>query len=216
MLKNRQVDGIIMVPITNTQSDFIESLKPNIPMVFVDRYFETFNTSRIHINNYEISKIATQLLIGKGCKRIAFVSYCETLMHIQERKRGYIDAQSANNYYAEDLVCEVNYFNPKNSIADFLSKKFRESPAIDGIFMATGGLSSITIRCLMDMNIKLQSDVQLIGFGNLDVITSVSIPYIKQPMLEMCKQSMDILLNQIESSDNKPVDCRLSASIIMD
>ena len=216
MLANRQVDGIIMVPVSNIESDYIEKLNPNIPMVYVDRYFESFNTSRIHINNYEVSKMATQLLIGKGCKRIALVSYHETLMHIRERKRGYLDALSANNYYAEDLVCEVDYFNSKDKIADFLKEKFRESPAIDGIFMATGGLSSITIRCLMDMNIKLQSDVQLIGFGNIDVTTSVSIPYIKQPMLEMCKQSLDILLNQIESPDGKPVDCKLPASIIME
>jgi len=216
MLANRQVDGIIMVPVTNTESDFIEKLNPNIPMVYVDRYFETFNTSRIHINNYEVSKMATQLLIGKGCKRIALVSYHETLMHIQERKRGYFDALSANHYHAEDLVCEVNYSNTKDRIADFLKEKFRESPAIDGIFMATGGLSSVTIRLLMDMNIKIQSDVQLIGFGNIDVITSMQIPYIKQPMLEMCKYSLDILLNQIESPNDKPIDCKLPASIIME
>ena len=216
MLTNRQVDGVIMVPVTNIESDFIEKLNPNIPMVYVDRYFETFNTSRIHINNYEVSKMATQLLIGRGCKRIALVSYHETLMHIQERKRGYIDALSANNYYAEDLICEASYSNSKDRIADFLKEKFQESPAIDGIFMATWGLSSVTIRCLMDMNIKLQSDVQLIGFGNIDVITSVPIPYIKQPMLEMCKNSLDILLNQIESPENKLVDCKLPASIIMD
>jgi len=80
------------------------------------RYFNIFNTSRIHINNYEISKMAVQLLIGKGCKKIALVSYHETLMHIQKKKRGYIDALSANNYYAEDLICEGNYSDPKNRI----------------------------------------------------------------------------------------------------
>ena len=216
MLANRQVDGIIMVPVTNIESDFIEKINPSIPMVYVDRYFETFNKSRIRINNYEVSKMATQLLIGRGCKRIALVSYHETLMHIQERKRGYFDALSAMNYFAEDLVCEVNYFNSKDRIADFLKEKFRETPEVDGIFMATWGLSSVTIRCLMDINIKLQSDVQLIGFGNIDVVTYVPIPYIKQPMLEMCKNSLDILLNQIESTDNNPIDCKLPASIIMD
>jgi len=216
MLTNRQVDGIIMVPNNNSESDFIENLNPDIPMVYVDRYFETFNTSRIHINNYEVSKMATQLLIGRGCRRIAFITYRESLMHLQERKRGYREALSANDYFAEDLICEVNYFNPKDSIADFLKEKFQNTPAIDGIFMATWGLSSVSIRCLIDMNIKLQTDVQLIGFGNIDILTSISIPYIKQPMLEMCKSSLDILLNQIESHDNKPIDCKLPASIVID
>jgi len=216
MLAKRQVDGIIMVPITNMESSLIEKLNPNIPLVYVDRYFQTFNTSRIRINNYEISKMAVQLLVGKGCKRIALVSYRETLMHIHERKRGYMDVLSENNCFAEDLICEVEYFNPKEGIADFLKEKFRENPAIDGIFMATWGLSSITIRMLMNMNIRLQSDVQLIGFGESNVPTPVQIPYIKQPMLEMCKRSLDILLNHIESHDNTPVDCKLPASIVVD
>jgi LacI family transcriptional regulator len=216
MIKNRQVDGIIMIPLANTESNFIEKLNPQIPMVYVDRYFQTFNTSRIHINNYEVSKMATQLLIGKGCKRIALISYRETLMHIQERKRGYVDALLANNYYAEELICEVDYLNSKGDIADFLKDKFQETPAIDGVFMATGGLSSVTAQCLVDMRIKLQSDIQLVGFGRIDIATGVSIPYVKQPMLEMCKQSFDILLNQIESKNNKPIDCKLSASIVID
>ena len=216
MLAKRQVDGIIMVPITNMESSLIEKLNPNIPLVYVDRYFQTFNTSRIRINNYEISKMAVQLLVGKGCKRIALVSYRETLMHIHERKRGYMDVLSENNCFAEDLICEVEYLNPKEGIAGFLKEKFRKNPAIDGIFMTTWGLSSITIRMLMNMNIRLQSDVQLIGFGESNVPTPVQIPYIKQPMLEMCKRSLDILLNHIESHDNTPVDCKLPASIVVD
>ena len=216
MLTNRQVDGIIMVPVTNIESSLLEKLNPTIPMVYVDRYFQTFNTSRIRINNYEVSKMATQLLIGKGCKRIAFISYRETLMHIQERKRGYVDALSASNCIAEDLICEVGYLSSKEDIADFLTEKFLESRSIDGIFMATWGLSSITARNLMNMNVDLQSDVQLIGFGNINVLTPVKIPYIKQPMLEMCKHSLDILISHIESHDYKPVDCKLPASIVVD
>jgi len=216
MLKKRQVDGILMVPVTSIESDFIEQLNPNIPMVYVDRYFQTFNKSRIHINNYEVSKMATQLLFGKGCKKIAFISYRETLMHIHERKRGYIDVMTENNCFDKNLICEVDYSNPKDSITDFLQEKFKKNSAIDGIFMATWGLSSITIRVLMDMNIKLQSDVQLIGFGNINIITSTPIPYIKQPMLELCKLSLDILLNHIESKNNNPIDCTIPASIVIE
>jgi len=216
MLANRQVDGIIIVPTTNIESSYIEDLNPNIPMVYVDRYFQTFNTSRIRINNYEISKKAAKLLIDKGCKKIAFISFNESLMHISERKRGYIDAVSESNYYSESLICEVEYNNPEEKISCFLKEKFEENPPVDGIFMATWGLSSITIHNLMKMNIKLQSDVQLIGFGNINVLTPISIPYIRQPMLEMCKHSFDILLNHIETGDKNPVDCKLPASIIID
>lgn len=216
MLTNRQVDGIVMVPIKNIEDGIIEQLNPKIPMIFIDRYFQSFNTSRVVINNYEVSKMATQLLIGKGCKRIAIISYRESLMHIQERKRGYVDALSAADYYDENLVCEVDYMNSKNEIMDFLEEKFNKKPAIDGIFLATGGLSALAIRCLVKMGVKLQSDIQVIGFGRMEVATGVSIPYVKQPMEEICKKSLDILLDRIKSKEDKLVECKLSASIVTD
>ena len=216
MLVNRQVDGILMVPVANIDDDVIEQLNPKIPMVFIDRYFQTFNTSRIIINNYEISKMAVQLLIGKGCKKIAFISYKDNLMHMQERKRGYIEALSDVDCYDETLMCETGYFNFKNEIIDFLNGKLHGSAAIDGIFIATGGLSSATIRYLVNMGIKLQSDIQLICFDRADIATGVAIPCVKQPMVEICKNSFDILLNQIHSKENKPVECRLTASISAD
>lgn len=216
MLTNRQVDGIVMVPIKNIEDGIIEQLNPKIPMIFIDRYFQSFNTSRVIINNYEVSKMATQLLIGKGCKRIAIISYRESLMHIQERKRGYVDALSATDYYDENLVCEVDYLNSKNEIMDFLKEQLGEKPAIDGVFLATGGLSALAIRCLVKMDIKLQSDIQVIGFGRMEVATGVSIPYVKQPMEEICKKSLDILLDRIKSKEDKLVECKLSASIVTD
>jgi len=216
MLKNRLIDGIIMVPVANIEEGIIEQLNPKIPMVFIDRYFKTINTSRVRIENYEISKMAVQLLIGKGCKKIALISYRDRLMHMNERKQGYIDALSAAGYYDENLVCEVDYFNFKNDSIDFLKYEFQKPDTIDGIFVATGGLSSVAIRCLINMGVKLQSDIQLIGFDQIDVATGVSIPYVKQPMFEICKNSFDILLEQIQTKKDKLIDCRLPASIVFD
>lgn len=216
MLTNRQVDGIIMIPISNIEEGLIERLNPKIPMIYIDRYFKASHTSRVVINNYEVSKTATQLLIGKGCKKIALVTYRESLMHMQERKRGYQDALSALGYYDESLVCEADYFNSKNEIIAFFKDKLTEKPTVDGVFLATGGLSSIAVRCLVNMGIKVQVDIQVIGFGRMEVATGVAIPYVKQPMEEICRNSFDILLEQIRSKENLFVECKLPASIVID
>ena len=216
MLHNRQVDGIIMVPVSNIEEGIIEELNKNIPMVFVDRYFKSLNTSRVCINNYDISKMATQLLIGKGCKRIAFVSYRESLMHLQDRKRGYMDALSAHHLLDEHLICEIDYHNRQEGIAEFFKTMLKPSVQIDGLLTATGGLSSLVIRRLVAMGVKLQSDIQMVAFGRVDVATGVTIPFVKQPMEEICKQSFDILMNRIESDDKNPVDCVIPASIVTD
>ena len=216
MLRNRQVDGVIMVPIANIEEGKIEQINPGIPMVFVDRYFKTLKTSQVRINNYDVSKMATQLLIGKGCKRIIFITYRESLMHLQDRRQGYVDALLFHQLYDESLVCEVDYATRQEEIVAFLKKNFSPGNTIDGVFISTGGLSSIVIRCMVSMNIRLQTDVEVIAFGRVDVAVGASIPYIKQPLEKMCKHSFDILMNRIKSSDNKSVDCIVPASIVTD
>ncbi|MDR0575796.1 MAG: LacI family transcriptional regulator [Tannerella sp.] len=216
MLSNRPVDGVIMVPIANIEEREIEKLGLDIPIVYVDRYFKTLNTSRVIINNYEITQMATQLLIGKGCKKLAFISYKESLMHLQDRKKGFVDALIANNIFDESLICEIDYDSLKyERIADFLKEKLK-NPGVDGFVFATHGITSLASRCLINMGVKLQSDVQIVGFGRMEVATGVSIPYVKQPMYEICKYSFDILLNQIETKENKKINCVLPASIVSD
>ena len=216
MLRNRQVDGIVMVPVANIEDGKIEQINPDIPMVFVDRYFKTIKTSRVRINNYEVSKMATQLLIGKGCKRIIFITYRENLMHLQDRRQGYVDALSLHQLYDESLVCEVDYPTRHEEIVAFLTKNLVSGNTIDGVFISTGGLSSIAIRCMVSIDIRLQTDVEVIAFGRVDVAVGVSIPYVKQPLENMCKHSFDILMNRIKSPDVKPVDCIVPASIVTD
>ena len=216
MLNNRHVDGIVMVPGANMEEGLIEQINPSIPMVFVDRYFKTLKTSRVRINNYEAAKMATQLLIGKGCKRIIFISYRENLMHLQDRKRGYMDALSALHLLDETLICEIDYNTRQEEIVDFFKNTLVPENKIDGLLAATGGLSTMAIRSMVTMNIRLQTDVQVVAFGRVDVAIGVSIPYVKQPFDEICKNSFDILMNQIKSPDIKAIDCIVPASIVTD
>ena len=214
MLVNRRVDGIVMVPVSNIEEGKIEQLNPHIPMVFVDRYFENLTTSRVCINNYEISKQATQLLVNKGCKRIALIIYRESLMHLQDRKKGFTDALLSSQLLDRALICEVDYNNRHEEITTFLKNIFASPDNVDGIFTATGGISSIAIGCMANMQIKLQTDVQIIAFGRVDVAVGVSIPYVKQPMEEICKNSFDILMKRIKYPVSKVIDCVLNATIV--
>ncbi|MDR2764090.1 MAG: LacI family transcriptional regulator [Tannerella sp.] len=210
---NRQIDGVLMIPVVNMKDGALKQLNPEIPMVLIDRYFKSLTTSRVIINNYEVSKTATQCLIEKGCRRIALISFRENLMHIQDRKRGFTEVLSVCHILDESLICEADYRNYNEKVTAFLSETMHR---IDGLFIATGGLSSVVIRFLVRMGIRLQSDIQVIGFGRIDAATGVTIPYVRQPLEEICRKSFDILLEQIKSQDNKIVDCVIPATIVTD
>jgi LacI family transcriptional regulator len=210
---NRQIDGILIIPIINIEDGAIERLNPGIPMVFIDRYFKSLTTSRVIINNYEISKEATQKLIDKGCRKIALISFRENLIHIQDRKRGFMEALSDGHILDKTLICEVDYRDFENAVMAFLVNVINR---IDGIFIATGSLSSVVIRVMVRMGIRLQSDVQVMGFGRIDAAIDVAIPYVRQPLEEICRKSFDILLERIKSQENKIIDCVVPAMIVTD
>lgn len=214
LLRQRRVDGIIMVPIANIEEGIIEDLRPDVPMVIIDRYFPKMNTSRVIIDNYGISKMATQLLLGKGCRKVMFVTFREKLMHMHDRKRGYSDALRQNEIFDESLICEVDYFDYREEITNFMREAFDKNPDIDGVFISTGYLSPVVLKFLVNIGRKLQEDIQIISFGRADVAIGVSIPYVKQPIEEICKRSFDILMEQIKSPEEKIVECILPASIV--
>jgi LacI family transcriptional regulator len=213
IIKKRRIDGILIVPVVNIEDGAIERLNPGIPMVFIDRYFKSLNTSRVIINNYEISREATQRLIDKGCRKIALISFRENLMHIQDRKRGFMEALSDSHILDETLICEVDYRDFKEVIIEFLANVIHR---IDGIFIATGSLSSVVIRAMVHLGIRLQSDVQAMGFGRIDAAIDVAIPYVRQPLEQICRKSIDILIERMESQENKIIDCVIPAMIVTD
>jgi DNA-binding LacI/PurR family transcriptional regulator len=113
----------------------------------------------------------------------------------------------------ETLICEADYLHYKEDVIDFFN---RTAHRIDGLFITTGGLSSVAIRTMAKKGIQLQSDVQVVGFGRIDAVTDVDIPYVRQPLEEIGKKSFDILLERIKSQENELIDCVIPATIVTD
>ncbi|MDR2424149.1 MAG: LacI family transcriptional regulator [Prevotellaceae bacterium] len=216
LLRQRRVDGIIMVPVANIEEGVIEDLRPDVPMVIIDRYFPKMRTSCVCIDNYGISTKATQLLIDKGCRKVLFVTFREKLMHMQDRKKGYADVLREHNLFDENLICEVDYFDYREEIKVVLQDAFKKNPDIDGVFISTGFLSPIVLKVLVGLGRKLQEDIQIISFGRTDLALGVSIPYIQQPLEEICKRSFNILMDLIKDPDDRVIEHILPAQIITD
>ena len=92
VLVNRQVDGFIIAPAENTASQILYLQENEIPFVLVDRYYPDIKASHVAIDNYKASYTAVSHVINNDRKRIGMITYDTTMFHLQERKKGYIDA----------------------------------------------------------------------------------------------------------------------------
>lgn len=212
-LKTRLVDGIVMVPISNSRQERFDAYNIQIPMVIVDRYFPEMKTSRVIIDNYKAGTDATRYLIENGCRKIAMLTYKESLMHMKERKRGYEEMLKKAGLFDNSRICEVGYTGHESAVFDFFS---RHKDNIDGLFVSTGGLSGVAIKVLTKLRISIPKDMLFVGFDrNINTLSDLSVPFVRQPIERMCQCALDILINQINNKRDELVDCRLQATLVL-
>ncbi|MGI6047214.1 MAG: LacI family DNA-binding transcriptional regulator [Petrimonas sp.] len=216
-LNSRQVDGLIITPAEGSKELTLKLIERNRPLVLVDRSFPELHVSSVLINNYEISYYSTQQLINRGCKNPAFVSYKQDQFHTNERKRGFIKAVKEAGIYKTENVKEVRYQYLDDDINNAIYELINNVEKNDGIFFATNSLSIAGIKSLLKHNIDIQKDVQVMCFDESEAFNLLpfSIPFIKQPIEEMAKKALKLLINQIEKKGNEIEKSFIDAQLIM-
>src|SRR5262245_28045905 len=94
LLRSGRVDGI-MISVSNTTTNFdhIEAWRTaGIPMVLFDRTSEAVDVPNIMTNDAEMAFKATEHLLKRGCKQVAFLGMAGNLSISNRRKTGYLSA----------------------------------------------------------------------------------------------------------------------------
>lgn len=200
-LLNRQVDGFIIVPADGCYDYAVTLANDEVPMVMVDRYIPDLTSSYIVLDNFKASFDAVQYLIKKGYKNIGMLAYKTSLIHMKERIRGYEEAVRLNGL--EKNLYNIRYGFLKSDIHKALQSLDGSSKnKIDALFFATNTLSIAGLYQIRQMNLKVPQDIALIGFDGNEAFDFFYSPltYVKQPVYEMGKEAVRILIEQIDGS----------------
>ncbi|MDR2058271.1 MAG: LacI family transcriptional regulator [Dysgonamonadaceae bacterium] len=200
ILKNKLVDGFIIVPTEHGESLIQNLVKRNMPVVLIDRYFPNLNVSSVIVDNYNASKKALRCLINQGCRNIGLVIYKSDLQHMLDRKKGYVDELQNAGLYNPALIKEINYSSITDDITIAMESLLSRENEVDGIFFATNTLSMLSIKYMLDMNIKLYEEIKVVCFDKSDAFdfTSLHISYIQQPIAEMGTNAVGLLVEQMK------------------
>ena len=215
ILKSRQVDGFIIVPTEHGEKPIDNLVRDKFPVVLLDRYFPNIDASYVTVNNFQASVDATNLLLNLNCKRIALVVYNNCLPHMQDRKKGYIVTLTKRGLYDPKLVKEVNYQTIDTDIQKAMMELVTDSEKIDGIFFASNTISNIGLKILVGLKLEIPKDVKVICFDKSDAfeLSNICIPFIQQPIPEMGKRVVDLLLKQISHQNIFPKYEELQANL---
>ncbi|WP_245843531.1 LacI family DNA-binding transcriptional regulator [Niastella vici] len=211
LLRNGRVDGI-MVSVSNTTTnlDHIEAWHAaGIPLVLFDRTSEDLDVPNIMTNDAEMAFKATEHLLKRGCRNIAYLGMTGNLSISNRRKAGYLTALEKYKVPAPPQIIELtakDYIN-----RDILKQLFEQQPRPDGIFAAIEKFAVNAYEVCKELHLHIPQDVKVISFSNLQAaaLFDPALSTIIQPAYDIGREAANILFKIIEKKMLMPYEKKM-------
>ncbi|MFT4094154.1 MAG: LacI family DNA-binding transcriptional regulator [Niabella sp.] len=203
LLLSRQVDGFILA-IPEKAEHCIQLLTDlNQPFVVIDRKFDDFpNAPSIILNNLDASQKIVTHQVENGFKRLGLVTINRNLVHLQERKVGYINTCRLL-LNQEPFVYEIEEERLEAQIRDVIHKSLFQDQ-VDSLCFFTNKVAMAGLSEIASIDIPVPGQLGIVCFDEAEAykLFRTPITYLKQPLQEMSKAAIDYLLNQIDNNGN--------------
>jgi len=206
MFEDRWVDGIIISGVTGKsreEKEYIQGLhKKGIPAVLIDREIEGYFTNIVMIDNEGAAFKATEYCLDLGHKRIGFISAPLDIKILADRFKGYRKALEEKRIeFDKSLVIEGNQTIQSGREA---TKQFLNLDAPPTAIFAVNDLMAIgTLKEIQERGLKVPEDISVVGFDDIPLASLVNpaLTTIAQPIYEMGREAMSLLVKNIEKKD---------------
>lgn len=206
MLANGIVDGIIVSISKETEErddyrHFEGLIRDGIPLVMFDRVVDKIECNKVIADDVGGGFQATEYLVKNGCSRVALITTPDYVVVGNQRKEGYLKALNEYGIPVEqDLVIKVNH---EDEIEGHIKNLFERSVVPDGIFAVNEIYAATAMKACRENGYEVPQQIEVIGFtdGLISKFTTPSLTTIAQHGRSMGRKSLELLLDEIDSSD---------------
>lgn len=202
MLKKNQVDGIIM---GSSVQEIEHYQNVNLPIVSFDRVVAD-NIPVVTSDSYIGGRLAAELFINKGCRKLVYVNRGIGGPHHQAllasgRAQGF--GEKLGSHGIEPLYLSLEMAEGDTTNEDTIASFLAERPDIDGIFASSDVIAAEVMQACSRLGRGIPQDIKLIGYDDvsLAVWTTPRLTTVKQPIREMSECIIDIMIQQIEGAE---------------
>lgn len=199
VLRSKNIDGLIYI---GTGCDIDPELqKCDIPVVIIDRV--TGNEAyTVTTDNVTGGYLATEYLLRKGRRHIAFIGMNREANTIRDRYTGYRRALAEFNVELDEkLYDEANVSYEAGYVA--MCNMLEAAPYVDAVFASSDFLAFGAIRAVVDSKLTVPGDIAVIGYD--DVAQSKyfipALTTIHQPTAEMGQHAAQILVTLMRNGE---------------
>jgi LacI family transcriptional regulator len=203
MLAEKMVDGIVFTHSAMRTSGLEPIDRGNIPVILIDRDFESSNVKgRVLVDNLAGAYQAVTHLIGKGYKKIAFITGALTSTTAKDRLAGYKKALVDNRIEYNSKYVRAGQYKSEWGLTA-VKQLLEEGLDFDAVFCGNDLIAISVIKLLKSRGYSIPNDVAIVGFDDIYMASVVEpgLTTIKQPNYEMGYKAVELLIDALEKAD---------------
>jgi len=204
MLRQYAVDGVIVASST-LPSSFAEAFKnAGFPVVHAfGRYAPSPDVHVVGIDNVVCGRMAAEVLIGRGYRRLGFLGGPQSATSTQDRAAGFLAEVSRH----PDIAARVSYASAysfdagREEMLRLLSEPPAEAYFCGDDLLAVGAMSAI-----QQAGLTVPGDIGLIGLNDMEMSRwqNIGLTTIRQPVAQIIDAAIELVVATIAAPDRHP------------
>jgi len=216
MMLEQRVGGFIYAAMCHQEVNPPPSLR-EIPAVLLNCYCRDRSLPSVVPDEVTGGRRATELLIGKGHRRIGFINILPYLPPARGRLEGYKHALSEHGIaYDPALVFHGNSFADSGYASTKELMLLPDRPT--ALFCGTDRVAMGAYEALSELGLAIPRDVAVIGFDNQELVAAYlrpSLSTMAMPYYEMGQWAVRYLIDMFEHDDPvSPIQQMLDTPLI--
>jgi LacI family sucrose operon transcriptional repressor len=212
MLLRNQVDGIIVCSHNRGLNHYNHG---KMAVVAIDHYLSPA-IPVVGSDNYNGGKLATELLLEKGCQHIVHINgpiELETPANL--RRKAYEDVIRESG--REPIVYENHQSFDQKAYSNLFDQIFAEQPEVDGVFASDDLIAATFIQYVKKKGLHIPEDIKVVGYDGSETVQAFlpELTTIQQPIKEIAYECVRILSEQIDgAADHEAEEVSLPVSLL--
>jgi len=201
ILVDRQVDGIILVPIQAEEWEYLEKLSMDIPIVLMDRVFSRTELSWVISDNTRAAQAVTEELLGLGHQKIAFLGGSPTSYINTVRFQGFKKALENHSIKVDGNIILFKGYGSRDG-EKMMKEVLQKMPEIEAVFCVNNLVFLGAMKAIQESEMKGAPSIMIAAFDIGRYCNVFKRPLIcaNQDIDRLGETAVQLLMNQITGS----------------
>lgn len=218
-IKDNGSVGFVIFATELQKKQLQEFLSLHLPFVIFDNYFLDQDVYNVKVNNEQGTFLAVKYLHKYGHKKIGYLCSGVNINSFLERQKCALSALKSFGYKEpEKFFYTIGYANEN---AETGMDKLLDNVSVDELptaFLADNDLVAIgAMQSIKKHGFRIPEDFSIIGYDDRPIcgLTDPKLTTIQLPRHKFGAAAVDLLIEQIETSDFSPISIEINGKLII-